>query len=94
MTTLAMLFPDAVPGAKAEGLTVSRSALVTRGELTGVFLAKEGYAELRWITLGDGAGDSLPVRSGLKAEDRVIDRPGSLQDGQPIEIAGGVNRVK
>ena len=83
-----------VPGAKAEGLTVSRSALVTRGELTGVFLAKEGHAELRWITLGDGAGDSLPVRSGLKAEDRVIDRPGSLQDGQPIEIAGGVNRVK
>lgn len=83
-----------VPGAKADALTISRSALVTRGELTGVFVAKNGHAELRWITLGDGAGDSLPVRSGLKAEDRVIDRPGSLQDGQPIEIASGVNRVK
>lgn len=75
-----------VPGAKVEGLTVSRSALVLRGELTGVFVAKEGRSELRWITLGDGAGDSLPVRSGLKAEDRVIDRPGTLQDGQPIEV--------
>jgi len=86
-----------VPGAAREGLMVSRSALVQRGELTGVFVARDGRAELRWITLGEGAGDSLPVRSGLKAEDRVIDRPGSLQDGQPIEIrpaagvTGGVN---
>ena len=83
-----------VPGVKAEGLTVSRSALVTRGELTGVFVAKDGHAELRWISVGDGLGDSLPVRSGLKAEDRVIDRPGTLQDGQPIELSGGVNHGK
>jgi len=84
-----------VPGAKAEGLSVPRSALVQRGELTGVFLAKDGHAELRWISLGDAAGANLPVRSGLKAEDRVIDRPGSLQDGQPVEIQqGGVNRAK
>ena len=84
-----------VPGAKSEGLTVSRSALVVRGELTGVFVAKDGHAELRWITIGDGVGDSLPVRSGLKQEDRVIDRPASLLDGQPIEIqAGGVNHGK
>ncbi len=84
-----------LPGAKSEGLTVSRSALVLRGELTGVFVAKDGHAELRWITLGDGAGDSLPVRSGLKAEDRVIDRPGTLQDGQPVDLqVGGVNHGK
>ncbi|MBI1753466.1 MAG: efflux RND transporter periplasmic adaptor subunit [Acidobacteria bacterium] len=81
-----------VPGAKTEGLMVPRSALVLRGELTGVFVAREGRAELRWITLGEGSGDSLPVRSGLKAEDRVIDRPGALQDGQHIEIRrDGVN---
>ncbi|GLH73897.1 MexH family multidrug efflux RND transporter periplasmic adaptor subunit [Geothrix limicola] len=83
-----------VPGVKAEGLRISRSALVTRGELTGVFVAKDGHAELRWISLGEGAGDSLPVRAGLKPEDRVIDRPGSLQDGQPIDISGGVNHGK
>ncbi len=84
-----------VPGAKSDGLTVSRSALVTRGELTGVFVAKDGHAELRWITVGDGVGDSLPVRSGLKQEDRVIDRPGTLQDGQPVELkAGGVSHAK
>jgi RND family efflux transporter MFP subunit len=76
-----------LPGVKPEGLTVSRSALVQRGELTGVFVAKDGHAELRWLSLGEGAGDSVPVRSGLKAEDRVIDRPGALQDGQPIEVS-------
>ncbi len=83
-----------VPGAKAEGPTVSRSALVTRGELTGVFVAREGHAELRWISVGEGAGDSLPVRSGLKPGDQVIDRPGTLQDGQTIELAQGVNHGK
>jgi len=84
-----------MPGVKADGLSVFRSALVIRGELTGVFVAKDGHAELRWISVGEGAGDSLPVRSGLKAEDRVIDRPGTLQDGQPIEVQlGGVNHGK
>jgi RND family efflux transporter MFP subunit len=75
--------------------TVSRNALVLRGELTGVFVARDGHAELRWITVGEGAGDSLPVRSGLKAEDRVIDQPGALQDGQPIEVkSGGASHAK
>jgi RND family efflux transporter MFP subunit len=84
-----------VPGVKPEGLTVSRNALVLRGELTGVFVARDGHAELRWITVGEGAGDSLPVRSGLKAEDRVIDQPGALQDGQPIEVkSGGASHAK
>ena len=83
-----------VPGVKVEGLTVSRSALVTRGELTGVFVAKDGHAELRWISVGEGLGDSLPVRSGLRAEDRVIDHPGTLLDGQPIELSGGVSHGK
>ncbi|HJV48168.1 MAG TPA: efflux RND transporter periplasmic adaptor subunit [Geothrix sp.] len=87
-----------LPGNKAagpvKGLMVPRSALVTRGELTGVFVAREGHAELRWISVGEGAGDSLPVRAGLKAEDRVIDRPGSLQDGQPVDISGEVSHGK
>jgi RND family efflux transporter MFP subunit len=84
-----------VPGVKSDGLTVSRSALVLRGELTGVFVARDGHAELRWITVGEGGGDSLSVRSGLKAEDRVIDQPGALQDGQPIDVKpGGASHAK
>lgn len=84
-----------VPGLPvAQELSVPRSALVQRGELTGVFIAKDGHAELRWVSLGDGAGTFLPVRSGLKAGEQVIDHPGALQDGQPIELSGGVNHGK
>ena len=81
-----------VPGLAMEGLSVPRSALVQRGELTGVFVAKDGHAELRWISLGEGAGSYLPVRSGLKVGEKVIDHPGAIQDGQPIELSSGVNR--
>ncbi len=75
-----------------QGISVPRSALVLRGELTGVFIAKEGHAELRWLSLGEGAGSFVPVRSGLKPGEQVIDNPGALQDGQPIEV--GVNHAK
>jgi membrane fusion protein (multidrug efflux system) len=82
-----------VPGLKAtQGLSVPRSALVQRGELTGVFVAKDGHAELRWLSLGEGEGSFLPVRSGLKDGEKVIDNPGALQDGQPIDISSGVSR--
>ena len=57
-----------------------------RGELSGVFVARDGKAELRWLSLGDARGAAVPVRAGLKAGEQVIDLPGSLQDGQPVEI--------
>ncbi len=72
--------------AAAQGLSVPRSALVQRGELTGVFVAKDDHAELRWISLGEGGGAYLSVRSGLKDGEKVIDHPGALQDGQPVEV--------
>ena len=79
-----------LPGAAGpQGLSVPRSALVQRGELTGVFIAREGHAELRWISLGEGEGSFLPVRSGLKGGEQIIDHPGALQDGQPIEVSHG-----
>jgi membrane fusion protein, multidrug efflux system len=84
-----------VTGLKAvPGLSVPRSALVQRGELTGVFIAKDGHAELRWLSLGEGEGSVLPVRSGLKDAEKVIDHPGTLQDGQPIDISAGVSHGK
>ena len=78
-----------VPGLATETLTVPKSALVQRGELTGVFVAKDGQAELRWLSLGETIGDLASVRAGLKAGEKVIDNPGALQDGQPIDIRQG-----
>jgi RND family efflux transporter MFP subunit len=84
-----------VPGlAPAQGLSVPRTALVQRGELTGVFIAKDNRAELRWLSLGEGEGAYLSVRSGLKEGEKVIDHPGALQDGQPVEVSAGVNHGK
>jgi len=65
---------------------VSRSALVNRGGLMGVFLARNGKAELRWLSLGEAQGDRYPVRAGLVKGESIIDQPGDLKDGQPVEV--------
>lgn len=78
-----------VPGAVDSGEQlrfVPKSALVTRGELTGVFVAQDGHANLRWLSLGEAQGDRVPVRAGLRRGEAVIDQPDGLKDGQPIEV--------
>lgn len=82
----------AIPGA-ADRTTattrVPRSALVQRGDLSGVFIAENGRARLRWLSLGDTLGSDVFVRAGLAAGEAVIDNPGSLRDEQPIQVVGG-----
>jgi len=68
------------------GLFVPRTALVQRGELTGVFVARDGKAEMHWLSLGEAQGDRIPVRAGLAANLQVIDTPEALVDGQPVEV--------
>jgi membrane fusion protein, multidrug efflux system len=78
-----------VPGggaAPASELWVPRTALVERGDLTGVFVASAGRAELRWISVGEGAGDRVAIRAGVKAGEMVVDAPGPLRDGQAVEV--------
>jgi membrane fusion protein (multidrug efflux system) len=65
---------------------VPRSALVERGDLTGVFVASAGKAELRWIAVGEPVGDGVLVRAGLRPDEAVVDAPGALRDGQPVEV--------
>lgn len=67
-------------------LSVPRTALIQRGELNGVFVIRDGKAQLRWISLGEAQGDRFPVRAGLAKGDQVIDQPGSLAEGQPVEV--------
>lgn len=68
---------------------VPRSALVERGDLTGVFVVREGHAQLRWLAIGEQEGDAAWIRAGLTAEESVVDRPGGLRDGDPVEVADG-----
>jgi membrane fusion protein, multidrug efflux system len=73
--------------ARNGGAWVPRSAIVERGDLTGVFVARGGRAELRWISPGEAAGELVAVRAGLRREETVIDAPGALRDGQRVEVA-------
>lgn len=72
---------------EAPELSVPRSALVQRGELNGVFVIKDGKAQLRWLSLGEAQGDRFPVKAGLAKGESVVDQPGGLKDGQPVEVA-------
>lgn len=74
-------------GAAAGDLWVPRSALVERGDLTGLFVAQGGLAELRWVSLGEGAGDRVRIRAGLRRGEVVVDAPGALRDGAAVEVA-------
>jgi RND family efflux transporter MFP subunit len=78
----------AVPAAAASGSAgwLPRTALVERGDLTGVFVAAEGKAELRWISVGERAADGVAVRAGVRAGEVVVDAPGALRDGDRVEV--------
>jgi membrane fusion protein, multidrug efflux system len=76
-----------VRGEASQDLFVPGSALVNRGELTGAFIAKNGKAELRWLSLGEAQDGRFPVRAGLSKGESIIDQPGGLRDGQAIEVA-------
>ena len=78
-----------LPGAASSRTSLPRTALVERGDLTGVFVAREGHAELRWLALGDESVTSVSVRAGLRPGEPVIDNPGALRDGQPVEVVDG-----
>lgn len=74
------------PGAAEGPVRVPASALVRRGELTGVFVEDGGKALLRWISVGERDGDQVEARAGLARTDRVIADPAGLQDGQPVRV--------
>jgi hypothetical protein len=41
------------------------------------------------VTLGKRAGDRTEVLTGVKAGDRVVLEPGSLQQGQAVRVVEG-----
>lgn len=78
--------------ARQEGageLTVPQSAVVVRGELSGVYLfAADSTVRLRWVRLGRQVGTSVAVVSGLQRGDQVVAHPARVTDGQRARPAG------
>jgi multidrug efflux pump subunit AcrA (membrane-fusion protein) len=60
-----------------------------RGGFSGVFVAEDGRASFRLVTIADGDEERVEVLSGLSDGDRVVlDPPVSLEVGASIEVTG------
>lgn len=73
-------------GASSERLTVPETAIVTRGQLSFVYVVgTDMHARLRIISAGEVNNGRAEVLSGLSAGDRVVTSPpASLVDGQKV----------
>ncbi len=72
---------------KAERLMIPQTALIRRGQLTGVYwIDPERRARFRLVRTGSVEGASVEVLSGLKPGDRVVREPhAQIVDGVLVE---------
>jgi RND family efflux transporter MFP subunit len=74
--------------ARGEKLTlmIPRTSLVERGQLQGIYvLDANQIAGLRYVTLGNGAGEQVEVLSGLQDGEKLVAAPGDRDlDGKRI----------
>jgi len=77
-----------IPMAHTKKLLISRKAVITRGQLTGLYLVDhENIANFRLIRTGKISQDSVEVLSGLKPGDKYVSEPTpTLVDGARIKI--------
>ena len=70
-------------------ILLPQSAVVARGQLTGLFVVdSDNRALLRWITLGPPVGDDVEVLSGLRAGEQYVVEPGAeMHDGATVAVA-------
>ncbi|MDE3196880.1 MAG: efflux RND transporter periplasmic adaptor subunit [Acidobacteriota bacterium] len=68
-------------------LTVPAASVRERGQIQSVFVAGDGVARLRLVTLGSKQGDAIEVLSGLNEGEKVVSPiPQNLADGSPVEV--------
>ena len=70
-----------------KALTVPSAGLMERGQLQSVYVAENGIAHIRLVTIGARAKDTVEILSGLSSGDRVIvPIPAGLADGAPVRV--------
>ncbi len=81
-------FPSSKIGSGNNMITIPQSALVTQGQLTGLYTVSESNtALLRWIRIGATYGDKVEVLSGLTSDERyIVSAEAKLYNGAPIEV--------
>jgi RND family efflux transporter MFP subunit len=66
------------PRGERSSLSIPRAAVVERGQLQGVYVIDANQiAGLRYITLGQTAGDQVEVLSGLQEGEKLVTAPGN-----------------
>jgi RND family efflux transporter MFP subunit len=82
VVTLEVASPDET------SLWIPSDAVLSRGQLRGVYTADDGLLRLRWLRLGAQRAGATEVLAGLPAGALVVRRPGAeLSDGVPVETA-------
>ncbi len=77
-----------LPRGDRDGLLVPAAAVISRGQMDYVFVAEEGVARLRIVSVGATREGRTEILAGLDGgESVVVSPPPSLRDGQPL--AGG-----
>ncbi len=82
---------DVVRDTVAEAVLVPRKAVVRELQTSYVFVAKDGVAEKREVTLGIEEDGMLEASSGVSAGEQVIVAgQGGLKDGSAVKLIGEV----
>lgn len=75
------------PSGSRKVIAIPAAAVVERGQLRSVFVADNGVAHLRLITVGRTSGGEVEVLSGLSAGEHVVSPvPMGIEDGARLEV--------
>jgi RND family efflux transporter MFP subunit len=79
--------PEQKSGAAAAAVLIPQDAVRDENGKKIVFIVKEGRLERRAVTVGGTRGSDAEILSGISAGDSVVVKgPGTLRDGEAIEI--------
>jgi len=67
--------------------TVPRSAVVSFAGIDKVLTVQDGKAVELAVSVGESSGERVEIVSGLEPGQQVVRSPGSLQQGQPVQLA-------
>ena len=77
----------AVPVGETSALRVPASAVIQRGQMEIVFVARDGNAQLRLVKTGKRIGGEVELVSGIEAGEKIVTEGAvNLMDGQPLTI--------
>jgi RND family efflux transporter MFP subunit len=73
--------------AKSDMVLVPESALIKKGQLTGIYTVNNDVAILRWIRTGKSFGDQVEVLSGLSLDEKyIVSAEGKLYNGLKVSV--------